>query len=319
MKCRHGRGIDFAAKQLARELARLRLAESGEAQPAHDPHAFHVGDERGRLAHEGRFLRADGEREEQRARPARAHEVTKHAQRVFISPLRVVDEDGDRCDPRQRLEAKDSEIVRAHQPLVAGLRLEAGLDLARDRVQGTLDRLGLRPADRRVARGGSGEDGLPDEQWGMQLFVGRDGDGQEAVGGRELGEGSEQSGLADARLSLEGHDTEAALARRREFLAQRRDLDRPPDERSGRAAGVECQRGGLSGGQEGRGGGGFGHRSMLSAPRRHAPRGPRNSSTRRGAGPCLGLLIDAERQGGTDQPGDRPGGEHGERARGWHA
>ena len=112
------RRVDRAAEDLGEELARLRLREAVDLQPADHAHAVHVGEQVHGLGHERELLGPDREHQEDRARRDGADDVAEHAQAVVVGPLQVVDQDGERPFGGEGAERDGAEVERAQQPAV---------------------------------------------------------------------------------------------------------------------------------------------------------------------------------------------------------
>ena len=240
-----GRGVHRRSQQLSEELARLGLREAGQPEPAQQAHALHVGDERHRLAHHGALFRPHGQHQEDRARGARADDVAEDPQRVLVRPLRVVDEDGQRRDPGERLQTQGRQIVGAQQSLVPRQGLQAGLGASADGVERPPERLRLESTGDRLPGARRGEDRPRHQEGDPQLLVGGHRDGDEPLGRGELGRGRQEPGLADPRLPFRRHARQPALARGRQLLLDGGDLGGTTDQGPGRAASVEGEGCGL--------------------------------------------------------------------------
>ena len=224
--------VDRTAEDRGDQRARLGLREPVDPHAPDQAHPLHVGDQVHRLGHERELLGADREQQEDRAVGDRAHDVAEQAQAVVVAPLEVVDQDRQRRLGRDGAERDGAQIEGAQEPAIGGQRREAGIVLARHRVEAPRDRLadlGAVPGGRRGGR--RSHDRAREQERAAELLVGGDGDRREPGLRGHLARGQQQARLADAGLALERQPREPAGRRRGELLADRVLLGAAPDDR----------------------------------------------------------------------------------------
>ena len=215
------------------QRARLGLREPVDPHAPDQSHPIHVGDQVHRLGHERELLGADREQQEDRAAGDRAHHVSEQPQAVVVAPLEIVDQDRQRRGGRDGAERDGAQIEGAQQPAIGGQRREAGVVLARHRVEAPRDGLadlGAVPGCRRGGR--RSHDRAREQERAAELLVGGDGDRREPGLGRHLPGGQQQARLADAGLALERQPREPAGRGRGELLPDRVLLGAAPDDRA---------------------------------------------------------------------------------------
>ena len=235
--------VDRSAQHLRQELARVRLREPVELQAAHDPDAAHVGHQVHGLGDDRELLGTDREHQEDRAGAVGADHVAQQAEAVLVRPLEVVDQDRERPFDGERAERDGAQVERTEQPAVGRERGESRI------VRGPTSSPrngGAHPwsASSVAASMAAGAPRIDraTRNGPRSSSSAVDGDRGEPVGLRALGRGDEQPRLADPRLPFDREPDEPAGAGRCQFLRDRLELRRPPDDVAGRPMDVERHR-----------------------------------------------------------------------------
>ena len=115
--------------------------------------------------------------------------------------------------------------------------------MAGHRIHATVERILSGVVGGRFDGRGRTQDRPRDEERPAELLVGRHGDRGEPRGLRSLGRSDEQPRLADPRLPFDREPDEPAGAGCGQFLRDRLELRRPPDDVAGCPVDVERHRG----------------------------------------------------------------------------
>ena len=187
------------------ELPTLHLAEPTRSEPMHQPHPLQVGDEVHGLGHGRELIRPDGEEQEDWLGRVGSNRVAQHAQGVVIGPLHVVDQQRQRLLLGRLSKRHARQVEGAQQLGVSREAFQAGLVTARHCLDHPLDRCLRRRSGDRLAQRWRGENALPQQERAADLLVRGYRHGRESRARRELGRRKQEAGLADPRLTFQGH------------------------------------------------------------------------------------------------------------------